>query len=167
MNIVSLTLQRYSKFIAALIGIASEAVNLSYVPHSVQNGISIAISILTAIGVAGVSNGPAMADGVAIANDVASLKEQIGPLKNLKGWQNAVAWLHGHGKEVMAIVEAAKTDVEDLLGKKPVVSPTVAAPVTFDPPAPAVAQPPAGNTPTIPADAVSALSNLVGGPSGT
>lgn len=109
-----------------------------------------------------------------IVNDVTSIKEQIAPLTKVKGWQNAVGYLASHGKEVMAIVEAAKTDVEDLLHHGPKVSSepptTTSAPVTLtqpgdvqvttEPPVPTVAEPTAAAS-QAQLDAVTELAKLV------
>jgi len=52
-------LGRYSKFIAAVIGAVTEAINVGVLPQSAHNDVSIVITVLTALGVYGVTNTPA------------------------------------------------------------------------------------------------------------
>jgi hypothetical protein len=144
-------------------------VNLGYIPHAAQNYVSVIVSILTALGVVGVSNGPAMADGTGIANDLASLKEQIGPLPPKGGLVSITKHLaqiaEQHGQNLAAIVEAAKADLMDLVHQKPSFDPkpavpptttTTEAPVTLTP---TVAEP-VSETP-VAEDAFAALAKLV------
>jgi phytoene dehydrogenase-like protein len=164
MKTLAAVLTRYSKFIAAIIGAITEAVNLGYVPDSAQKAVSLAVAILTALGVVGVSNGPALADGTAIANDLASLKEQIGPLPAKGGLVSVTKHLaqiaEQHGKNLEAIVEAAKVDIQDLL-HQPAVSmdppTTEAAPLTLSEAPTPVAEPASQSQ----MDAVGELSKLV------
>lgn len=60
MNIVGV-LSKYSKFIAAAIGAITMAINYGILPHQSQSCVAIIISILTALGVAGVPNSPSTA----------------------------------------------------------------------------------------------------------
>ncbi len=93
----------------------------------------------------------ARADVQGIANDLASVKEQIGPLSDVKGGLGGwVSWVDklvkDKGSEILAELEAAKTDALDLLHQKPVVSvpalpTTVAAPVTVSEPTTPGAEP--------------------------
>lgn len=55
MNIATI-LSKYSKFIAAAIGAITMAINYGIIPHQSQSYVAIIISILTALGVAGVPN---------------------------------------------------------------------------------------------------------------
>ena len=48
----------YSKFIAAVIGAVTEAINVGLLPKAAHNDVSIVITILTALGVYGVTNIP-------------------------------------------------------------------------------------------------------------
>ena len=69
-------LSRYAKFIAALIGVATEALNVGLIPTSAQHWVTIAISALTALGVVGVTNGPSVAH-VQLAAKVAALEQAV------------------------------------------------------------------------------------------
>jgi hypothetical protein len=173
MKSLAATLTRYSKFIAAIVGAITEAVNLGYIPHAAQNYVSVAVSILTALGVVGVSNGPAMADGTGIANDLASLKEQIGPLPPKGGLVSITKHLaqiaEQHGQNLAAIVEAAKVDLMDLIHQKPSFDPKPAVTVA-EPPTTTTTEAPVTVTPTVAEpvsetpvaeDAVAALAKLV------
>ncbi len=116
--------------------------------------------------------GPGAAQDVeGIANDLAALKEQIGPLPKSGGLGGVAKWLaqlaEAHGKNLEAIVEAAKTDVEDLL-HKPAVQvatppPTTGAPITMPAFEPSVTPVPASQSQAEPSqgDAVAELATLV------
>lgn len=88
MNLAAI-LGKYSKFITAIVGAVVEAINLGLLPHNAQNYVTVAISILTALGVYGVTNGPGAGPTLTGLSDrVGNLETQLPKIPDLS---NAVS----------------------------------------------------------------------------
>jgi hypothetical protein len=134
----SVLIARYSKGIAAIIGVVTEAINLGLIPHSAQNDVTIIVMLLTAAGVIGVPNGPTA--------EVAALKDVVVEHKTV---------LNGHAD----MLEAQGKEIDALAAQ---VTPTPAVAPTPEPtPAPEpVAVVPEPVVPPAPVDPIAALEAL-------
>lgn len=75
---LTLFVSRYGKFAAAIVGAVTEAINLGIVPSSAQHYVTVIVTILTALGVYAVPNGPTAAQS-AVEADVTGIKQALGP----------------------------------------------------------------------------------------